>query len=217
MPRKPINESERELRAAKWKTFGLWMRSQRMVRALSEEETAQLARVSTRQWIRYEKGGRVLPKHFPGISRALNAPMRRIKSLVGYKVPRVRNDVLVVLKRIVDMFRAGRFDFALEELLLLYDRFRPDRALDGHMLDGITPPQFAQAVIFLDGLPKWLLEDLLICMQRRCQKRKEPTDVDIELRLLVLERCIHEIVRLTPRAPVVPHLTSVGTGERSIV
>lgn len=217
MPRKPITESERELRAAKWKTFGRWMRSQRMVRALSEEETAQLARVSTRQWMRYEQGDRVLPKHFPGISRALNVPIRRIKSLAGYKVPRARNDVLVGLKRIIDMFHAGRFDFALEELLLLYVRFRPDRASDGQGLDGITPPQFAQAVIFIEGLPKWLFKDLLICMQRRYRKRNEPTDVDIELRLLVLERCIHEIVRLSPRGPVIPHLTSVGTGERSIV
>jgi hypothetical protein len=55
-------------------------------------------------------------------------------------------------------------------------------------------------------------------MERRYEERNEPTDVDIELKLVVLERCVHEIVRLTPAMPeVMPHLTSVATGERSIV
>ncbi len=217
VPRKKLTATEKELKAGRWNTLGPWIRSQRMVRGLTEEEAAKAANVSTRQWIRYEGGAKVLPKRFPGISNALNEPIRRIKSLAGYKATRTRHDTMVILKRIIDMMRAEKFDFAFEELLLLYDRFRPDRDEPGKGLNGLTPPHFAQAVILLDGLPKWLFKDLAICMRRRFNKRDEPTDVDIPLRLLVMARCVHEIVRLTPDAPVIPHLTSVGTGERSIV
>lgn len=142
--------------------------------------------------------------------------LERILYLAGYETPPRRNDANVRLKRIHDMLRAGSFDFALEEFLMLYDRTGPtDREFNSD-LDGLTAPNFATAVILLDGLPKWLFEAISKCMQKRFSQQRNQSDMDANLRALVLRECLEEIQRMTsPMPQILPHLTFVASGRRS--
>ena len=154
MPRKEITKDERALLAENWKTFGRFLRAQRIVRGFTQERAALAAKVSTRQWIRYEQGSRVLFKRFPLIAKALNVSVARIAYLAGYKTAPKRNDANSQLKRIHDLLRIGRLDLALENFLLLYYHIgRLDPELNSY-LDSIAPANFATAVISLDRLPK---------------------------------------------------------------
>jgi transcriptional regulator with XRE-family HTH domain len=184
MPRRKTTKAEKILLTEGWKTFGLWLRSQREVKGFTQQQVARAAKMSRRQWMRYEQGSKVLSKRFPVIAKTLNIPLSRVLYLAGYETPPRRNDSNVRLKRIHDMLRAGSFDFALEEFLMLYDRIRPtDRELNSDW-DGLTAPNFATAVILLDGLPKWLFEAISKCMQKRFSQQRNQSDMDANLRAL---------------------------------
>lgn len=62
MPRKELTANEREVLAENWKTFGRFLRAQRIMRGFTQKRAALAAKVSTRQWVRYEQGSRVLQK-----------------------------------------------------------------------------------------------------------------------------------------------------------
>jgi transcriptional regulator with XRE-family HTH domain len=192
MPRK--ENYERELWTDNWKTFGLFLRTQRIVKGFTQEQAAQAAKVSTRQWIRYEQGSRVLSKRYPMIAKALNVPLARMLSLAGYKVAPRRNDVNVRLRRVHDMLRIGRLDLALKYFLLLYYQIGPFDAGPGYHPHRLTAPNFATAVISLESLPKWLFEVLAKCMQEILSEhdQKQPTS---SLRRVVLRECIDEMQR----------------------
>jgi len=98
MPKK--ENYERELWTDNWKMFGRFLRTQRIVKGFTQEQAAQAAKVSTRQWIRYEQGSRILSKRYPMIAKALNIPLSRMLYLAGHKVAPRRNDVNVRLKRV---------------------------------------------------------------------------------------------------------------------
>lgn len=85
MPRKELTADERKVLAENWKTFGRYLRAQRIMRGFTQERAALAAKVSTRQWVRYEQGSRVLFKRFPLIAKALNVSFARIAYLAGYK------------------------------------------------------------------------------------------------------------------------------------
>ena len=205
MPRKEITKDERALLAENWKTFGRFLRAQRIVRGFTQERAALAAKVSTRQWIRYEQGSRVLFKRFPLIAKALNVSVARIAYLAGYKTAPKRNDANSQLKRIHDLLRIGRLDLALENFLLLYyhiGRLEPE--LNSY-LDSIAPASFATAVISLDRLPKWLFEVIAQCMQKMFNERQEPKWLTYNLRRVVLKECTDEMLKkLSPLSLQVP-------------
>jgi len=193
MPRKEITKDERALLAENWKTFGRFLRAQRIVRGFTQERAALAAKVSTRQWVRYEQGSRVLFKRFPLIAKALNVSVARIAYLAGYKTAPKRNDANSQLKRIHDLLRIGRLDLALENFLLLYYHIgRLDPELNSY-LDSIAPANFATAVISLDRLPKWLFEVIAQCMQKMFSERQDPKWWTYNLRRVVFKECTDEM------------------------
>jgi transcriptional regulator with XRE-family HTH domain len=193
MPRKEITKDERALLAENWKTFGRFLRAQRIVRGFTQERAALAVKVSTRQWIRYEQGSRVLFKRFPLIAKALNVSVARIAYLAGYKTAPKRNDANSQLKRIHDLLRIGRLDLALENFLLLYYHIgRLDPELNSY-LDSIAPGNFATAVISLDRLPKWLFEVIAQCMQKMFSERQDPKWWTYNLRRVVFKECTDEM------------------------
>ena len=205
MPRKEITKDERALLAENWKTFGRFLRAQRIVRGFTQERAALAAKVSTRQWIRYEQGSRVLFKRFPLIAKALNVSVARIAYLAGYKTAPKRNDANSQLKRIHDLLRIGRLDLALENFLLLYYHIgRLDPELNSY-LDSIAPANFATAVISLDRLPKWLFEVIAQCMQKMFSERQDPKWWTYNLRKVVFKECTDEMQKkLSPMSLQVP-------------
>jgi transcriptional regulator with XRE-family HTH domain len=186
---------ERELVTDNWKMFGRYLRTQRIVKGFTQEQAAQAAKVSTRQWIRYEQGSRVLSKRYPTIAKALNIPLARMLYFAGHKVAPRRNDVNVRLRRVHDMLRIGRLDLALKYFLLLYyqiGRLDPGPGYHPHRL---TAPNFATAVISLESLPKWLFEVIANCMQEILSEQHDQKQPTSRLRTMVLRECIDEIQR----------------------
>jgi transcriptional regulator with XRE-family HTH domain len=205
MPRKKLTKDERALLAENWKTFGRFLRAQRIVRGFTQERAALAAKVSTRQWVRYEQGSRVLFKRFPLIAKALNVSVARMAYLAGYKTAPKRNDANSQLRRIHELLRIGRLDLALENFLLLYYHIgRLDPELNSY-LDSIAPASFATAVISLDRLPKWLFEVIAQCMQKMFSERQEPKWLTYNLRRVVLKECTDEMLKkLSPLSLQVP-------------
>ena len=193
MPRKELTADERKVLAENWKTFGRYLRAQRIMRGFTQERAALAVKVSTRQWVRYEQGSRVLFKRFPLIAKALNVSVARIAYLAGYKTAPKRNDANSQLKRIHDLLRIGRLDLALENFLLLYYHIgRLDPELNSY-LDSIAPANFATAVISLDRLPKWLFEVIAQCMQKMFSERQDPKWWTYNLRRVVFKECTDEM------------------------
>jgi transcriptional regulator with XRE-family HTH domain len=206
MPRKELTADEREVLAENWKTFGRFLRAQRIMRGFTQKRAALAAKVSTRQWVRYEQGSRVLFKRFPFIAKALNVSVARIAYLAGYKTAPKRNDANAQLRRIHDLLRIGRLDLALESFLLLYYHIgRLDPGLNSYLDGGIAPANFATAVISLDRLPKWLFEVIAQCMQKMFSERQDPKWLTYNLRRVVLKECTDEMLKkLSPLSLQVP-------------
>src|SRR5712692_6042035 len=167
MPRRKMAKVEREVVLQGQRTFGLWLRARRIARGFTQAQAAAAVGVSERQWIRYEQGSKVLSKRFPAIAIGLNVPETRIMYLTGHPISSKKNDAMVRLRRIHAFLIAGNLEVALEDFFLLYDSLRPPKDKPNSDIDGLTPPNFANAVAFLDELPMWLFKMVLVCMQTR--------------------------------------------------
>src|SRR5437879_1484350 len=163
MPRSSLSTDEKACWLDGWKPFGRWLRTRRIAKRFTLQQAADAVGVSRRQWIRYEQGARVLYKNLDSIADALDISIGRVRYLAGYKAEPKRNDPMKRLRRIHDMLVAGEFDYALEQFLLVYQSIKPTDVEATLYIDGLTPPNFAQAVIFLDALPTWLFEKVLKC------------------------------------------------------
>ena len=210
MPRRKRSNIEKILLTEGWKTFGLWLESQRLIKRLTQQQAAEAAGVSRRQWIRYEMGSRVQFKRLRPIAHALNVPQGRILYLAGYKTSPRRNDATHRLRRMHDMLLAGSLDTALEEVLFLYDRIRPSERGSSSNLDGLTAPNFARAVVLLDRLPSWLVDEILKAMQDRVvDKKKQEPEIHPRLKKLIRTKCIDALsceqnLQPKPAAPRCP-------------
>lgn len=213
MPRKKTTKIEKMELLEGWKTFGLWLRSHRIARHFTQGRAAQAVGVSRQQWIRYEYGDKVPYKRLHVIADALNIRPSRIYYLAGYRTPRRINDAQVLLRRMHETMREGDIVSALEQFFLIYEDLGPTR--DGSCyIDGLTPPNFANAVIYLDALPFWLFERILTWGQNRVQRERKHSGVKVRFRNLILKECIEELHGKTP--PIVdtyPEVTFVGSGR----
>jgi hypothetical protein len=72
-----------------------------------------------------------------------------------------------------DMLLTGNLDIALQELLWLYDRMRPNDRESSSDMDGVTAPNFATATVLLERLPGWLLDVILKAMQERVNDKQQ--------------------------------------------
>lgn len=151
--------------------------------------------VSKRQWIRYEMGSRVQLKWMRPIAYALNVPERRILYLAGYEIAPRRNDASHQLRRMHDMLLAGSLDMALEEFLSLYEPTRPTDRASRSDFNGLTAPNFASAIIFLERLPNWLLVEILKAMQKQTIGTGQETETHPSDKNFIRKKCneaLHE-------------------------
>lgn len=189
MPRRKRTKNERIMLTDGWKTFGLWLESQRLAKRLTQQQVAVAVGVSKRQWIRYEMGSRVQLKWMRPIAYALNVTERRMLYLAGYKIPPRLNDASHQLRRMHDMLLAGSLDIALEEFLSLYERIRPTDRESHSDFNGLTGPNFANAIIFLERLPNWLMEEILKAIQKRTSCSGQDIETHPRSKSLIRKKC----------------------------
>jgi transcriptional regulator with XRE-family HTH domain len=212
MPRKKSTKIGKMALLEGWKTFGLWLRSQRMAKHFTQRRAAKAVGVSRQQWLRYEYGDKVPYKRLHAISEALDIRPSRIFYLAGYKVPPRLNDANVMLRRMHDRMRAGDIVSALEQFFLIYEGIGPTQV--EFYTDGITPPNFARAVTFLEALPLWLFERIVTWGQQRLNRERSPSGVKVRFRNLILKECIEELYGTTPSViDTYPEVSFVGPGR----
>ena len=210
MPKRKTTKAEKVVLSERWKTFGLWLRERRLAREFTQRQAAKAVGVSRLQWIRYEYGDRVPREKLGKIAEALIIAPTRIFYLAGYKPPPKLNDANVLLRRAHDMMLVGDLARALEQFLLIYARIRQTQAGSNFSIDGLTPTNFANAVIFLDALPLWLFERIVTWGQDRLEREKAHRGIKVRFRNLVINECMKELRRKTP--PIIDTYPEVSFG-----
>lgn len=167
MPRRKRTQLDHDFIYDRWRVFGEWLTMQRNNRGLTQYEAARAVKISRQQWMRYESGSKVLKKRMPAMAAALGVPLEKMLDRAGYRASPKRNAAKDRLGRIYDLLCAGNVDLAILELLRLNDRVRGSRTAVGPRVGGVTATNFARAVILLDGLPDWLLDETLKVLQER--------------------------------------------------
>ncbi|MGZ5434549.1 MAG: helix-turn-helix domain-containing protein [Pyrinomonadaceae bacterium] len=197
MPKRRLDPCYHQWLLEGWKTFGKWLKERRIGRRFTLQQAADAVKVSKRQWIRYEQGARVPDKHLDRIASKLHIERRRIYYMAGFQVPRKRHDAPALLRRMHVTMQTGDLQTALEQFLLLYQSMRPiPPGGDDSDLDATTPVHFAQAIVCLDALPKWLFQMILKSMQK-WEKEFQESGRNISFRHIVWNSSLDEL-DLTP-------------------
>ena len=161
---------------------------QRNNRGLTQREAARAVKISRQQWMRYESGSKVLRKRMPAMAAALGVPLERMLDRAGYRASPKRNAAKDRLGRIYNLLCAGCVDLAILELLRLNDRLRGGRSAAGPRVGGVTATNFARAVVLLDALPDWLLDETLKALRDRT-KRNALDETHPRVKNLIWKRC----------------------------
>ena len=167
MPRRTRTQFDHDFIYGRWKVFGEWLTMQRNNRGLTQYEAARAVKISRQQWMRYESGSKVLKKRMPAMAAALGVPLEKMLDRAGYRASPKRNAAKDRLGRIYDLLCAGCVDLAILELLRLNDRVRGSRTAVGLRFGGVTATNFARAIVLLDTLPDWLVDETLKVLQER--------------------------------------------------
>lgn len=101
------------------------------------------------------------------MAEALGVPLEKMLDRAGYRASPKRNAAKDRLGRIYNLLCAGSVDLAILELLRLNDRIKGGRTAVGPRVGGVTATNFARAVVLLDGLPDWLLDETLKALRER--------------------------------------------------
>ena len=105
------------------------------------------------------------------MAAALGVPLEKMLDRAGYRASPKRNAAKDRLGRIYDLLCAGCVDLAILELLRLNDRVRGSRTAVGPRFGGVTATNFARAIVLLDTLPDWLVDETLKVLQERTKGR----------------------------------------------
>lgn len=162
-----------------WTIFGEWLTQQRLYRRLTQDQAAKAIGVSRHQWMRYELGAKVLRKHMEAMAPVLNVAFEKLLDRAGLKASRKRNAVRAKLGRMYDYLGAGRLDFAILELLRLYDRATGCKGAVGPRSGGLEATDFANAVVMINRLPADRVEELLNLMRERIKDKSVKTKVPL--------------------------------------
>ncbi len=173
MPRRTRTQLDHDFIYGRWKVFGEWLTMQRNNRGLTQYEAARAVKISRQQWMRYESGSKVLKKRMPAMAAALGVPLEKMLDRAGYRASPKRNAAKDRLGRIYDLLCAGNVDLAILELLRLNDRVRGSRTAVGPGFGGVTATNFARAIVLLDTLPDWLVNETLKVLRRSELKATE--------------------------------------------
>ena len=192
MPRFEITDLDRRFKDDRWTYFGPWLRSRRLIAGLTQDEAAQAAGVSRRQWIRYEQGSKMLRKKIKRAAAVLNVPEQRMLDRAGYKVSRRRNDVNGHLGRIKDHLYAGKDEVAIVDLIKLRDRMLGPK---GYRPIGVGTEgfEFAKLVVSIDQLSAEFFNLLLDVMQESQEKKLNEEIMHPRDRNRFRDRCIEAL------------------------
>ncbi len=192
MPRFEITDLDRSFKDDRWTYFGPWLRSRRLIAGLTQDEAAQAAGVSRRQWIRYEQGSKMLRKKIKRAAAVLNVPEQRMLDRAGYKVSRRRNDVNGHLGRIKDHLYAGKDEVAIIDLIKLRDRMLGPKGYRpiGVGTEGV---EFAKLVVSIDQLSAEFFNLLLDVMQESQEEKLNEEIMHPRDRNRFRDRCIEAL------------------------
>jgi transcriptional regulator with XRE-family HTH domain len=193
MPRFRITDLDRSFEDDRWTYFGPWLRSRRMIARLTQDEAAQAAGVSRRQWIRYEQGSKMLRKKIKRVAAAINVPEQRMLDRAGYKVSRRRNDVNGHLGKIKDHLYAGKDDVAIVDLMKLRDRMLGHRKGYRPLGVGTDGFEFAKLVVSIDQLSAEFFNLLLDVMQESQEEKLNDEIMHPRDRNRFRDRCIEAL------------------------
>lgn len=162
-----------------WAIFGEWLTQQRLYRRLTQKQAAKAIEVSRHQWMRYESGKKVLRKHMEAMAAVLKVTVEQMLDRAGLKPSRKRNAVRAKLSRLYDHIGADRLDFAILELLRLYDSAIECKGAVGPRSGGLEATDFANAVVMINRLPADRVEELLNLMKERIEDKSVKPDVSL--------------------------------------
>jgi transcriptional regulator with XRE-family HTH domain len=188
MPRRKRTQLDHHFIYGRWKVFGEWLTMQRNNRGLTQHEAAMAVKVSRQQWMRYESGSKVLKKRMPAMAAALSVPLERMLDRAGYQASPKRNAAKDRIARIYNLLSAGCVDLAILELLRLNDKLSGGRTAVGPRVGGVTATNFARAIVLLDTLPDWLLDETLKVLRERT-KGNALDETHPRLKNLIWKRC----------------------------
>jgi transcriptional regulator with XRE-family HTH domain len=193
MPRFEISDLDRSFKDDRWRYFGPWLRSRRLIAGLTQDEAAQAAGLSRRQWIRYEQGSKMLRKRIKRIAAVINVPEQRMLDRAGYKVSARRNDVKGHLSRIGDHLYAGKDTAAFVDLVTLRDRMLGHRKGYRPLGLGTDGVAFAKVVVSIDQLPAEFFNLLLDMMQESQEDKLKEEIMHPRDRNRFRDRCIEAL------------------------
>jgi hypothetical protein len=129
--------------------------------------------------MRYESGKKVLRKHMEDMVPVLNVTLEKMLDRAGLKASPKRNAVRHKLGRIYDYLGDGRLDFAILELLRLYDMATGCKDGVGARSGGLEATDFANAVVMINRLPAERVEELLNLMRERIRDESVKPEVPL--------------------------------------
>ena len=122
------------------------------------------------------------------MAAALGVPLEKMLDRAGYRASPKRNAAKDRLGRIYNLLCAGNVDLAILELLRLNDRLKGGRSTAGPRAGGVTATNFARAIVLLDTLPDWLLDETMNVLQERT-KGKELDETQHRVKNLIWKKC----------------------------
>jgi transcriptional regulator with XRE-family HTH domain len=179
MARTERTQLDHDLLYGRWTVFGRWLKQQRELAGLTQDQAAKAMRVSKRQWIRYEMGGKVLEKKLKRMARVVNVAQEKMLDRAGYKISLKRNAAKDRLGRIYDLSCAGKLDFAILELLQLNDRIAGSKTAVGPISGGPEAIHFSRAIASLNSLPSQRVEVILKTMQERIKDKTNGPEIGV--------------------------------------
>jgi transcriptional regulator with XRE-family HTH domain len=162
-----------------WAIFGEWLTQQRLYRRLTQDQAAKAIDVSRHQWMRYESGKKVLRKHMEAMAPILKVTLEKMLDRAGLKASPKRNAVRAKLSRMYDYVGASRLDFAILELLRVYDEATGCKGGVGPRSGGLEATNFANAVVMINRLPAERVEELLNLMKERIKDKSLKPEVPL--------------------------------------
>ncbi len=193
MPRFELTDLDRSFKDDRWTYFGPWLRSRRLIAGLTQDEAAQAAGLSRRQWIRYEQGSKMLRKRIKRVAAAINVPEQTMLIRADYKVSRRRNDVNGHLGKIKDHLYAGKDDVAIVDLIKLRDRMLGHRKGYRPLGVGTQGVEFAKLVVSIDQLSAEFFNLLLSVMQESQEEKLKEAIMHPRDRNRFRDRCIEAL------------------------
>lgn len=163
MPKRSSGKLEELINKDHWLAFGQWVCLRRHYAGFTQEQSAKLAGITLRHWIRIENGESAVPrKRIAAIAKGIGADVGRVMIRAGYEESNKDLNTRVYFKNMLGALVDGDLGVAVAILFRLYHQLEEG---DGRRLKllvyGTTAQEFATAAMLLDRLPTWVRSELI--------------------------------------------------------